>query len=119
MHRLKDESVENILRWLTADQKQQIYEDEKRRVDQSAPRFSDKIKVLIFSYISWFGILYFGIPWFMGPEKVLFESLCLAGMTLVRPLIAGYICIMPFWVLLGFLAMTYSNYFTFASNKCP
>ena len=48
----------------------------------------------------------------MGPEKVLFESLCPQNDTCTS-INCGIYMIMPFWVIFGFLAMTYSNYFTF------
>lgn len=105
MHTLNDES-ENTLCRLTAEQRQQIYEEEKHRIDQTGPWFSNKIKIMIVAYLLGCVLIYFGIPRsLIEPETALFMSLFDAGLKLIRPLLAGYICLLPFYVI--FMAFGY------------
>jgi hypothetical protein len=89
---------EKILQ-LTADQRQQIYEEEKNRIKQESPTFSKKTKIIIEVYILGCLLLYFGFTnavfglwtdhiWELKPEPNIFESLLEAVVTLVRPVFA-------------------------------
>ena len=103
---------------LTAEQRQKIYEEEKRRIEDAAPVFSRKTKVIAAVYFLGCLLLYFGIPqavgdfgsirsWKLAPEPELFYSLFEAARTLIRPFIAfwfvGMILVIPvgFVLLLG------------------
>lgn len=90
---------------LTAEQRQQIFEQEKHRIEHAAPAFSKKTKVIAAVYVLGCLLLYFGIPsaslefwsthtWKLKPEPDLFASLGEAAITLIRPFLA---VILTFW----------------------
>ena len=106
----KDDSDEDILWRLTADQRQQIYNEEKRRRKQSAPMFSKQTKILIVAYLLGCVLIYFGIPqsfiafcvtgqWTHKPETDIFGSLVNAAVELIRPFLAAVVCA---WLFLMF-----------------
>jgi len=106
----KDDSDEDILWRLTADQRQQIYNEEKRRMKQSAPMFSKQTKILIVAYLLGCVLIYFGIPqsfiafcgtgqWTYKPETDIFGSLVNAAVELIRPFLAAVVCA---WLFLMF-----------------
>lgn len=91
---------------LTADQRRQIYEEEKHRIEQSSPALSKKAKLLIAVYSLGCLLIYFGISdaaldfwgtrkWELRPEPHFFESLVEAAVMLVRPFLA---VVLTFWV---------------------
>jgi len=117
---------DGLVLWrLTADQRQQIYEEEKRRMEQSAPKLSRNAKTQISVYLLGCVLIYFGIvqslmnfartrQWSYRPETDFPLSLFNAVWELARPLAAGYLFGVPcylvvflFWesapVLLKFL----------------
>jgi hypothetical protein len=98
------DDTDTALLWrLTADQRQQIYEEEKRRIEQSAPAFSTRTKILAVVYLLGCALLYFGLPqsviefcgtrnWKYEPEADIFLSLLNAVGELIRPFLAFLIC---------------------------
>lgn len=96
----KDKSSEPDILWeLTADQRQLIYEQEKRRIKQSSPVLSKTALIIIGIYSLGCLLLYFGIPWAFvefcqtrrwvnQPEPDIFLSLFEAAIQLTRPAFA-------------------------------
>ena len=114
---ISKEQSEPVSVWqLTDDQRQQIYEQEKCRIEQTSPMLS---KSAIFSVVSYVAIyflgcllIYFGIDqafldfcrtrqWTYQPESDIFESLFNAAIELIRPLLAGvltfFVVAVPAW----------------------
>lgn len=114
---ISEEPPESVSIWqLTDEQRQQIYEQEKHRIEDTSPMLSKKAIFCIVLYVVlyFFGclLLYFGIPkafinesgtrqWFKQPESDFFVSLFSAVITLIRPLLAGvftfFIIFVPAW----------------------
>jgi hypothetical protein len=103
---------------LTPDQRQQIYEEEKRRIKESGPVLSTRTKVLCGVYLFGCLLLYFGVPqlfiefygthqWIYEPETDILASLVNAAVELIRPFLAVVICgwavAIPVGVIWGFL----------------
>jgi len=96
----------NVDLWrLTAEQRQQIYEEEKRRIEQAAPAVSRKTMVIAAVYLLGCLLIYFGVVhaivdfwatrrWNLQPELGFFESLINAAVTLIRPFLA---VVLTFW----------------------
>ncbi len=106
MNPSQDDTDATALERLTAEQRQQIFEQEKRRSEQAAPAFSMKTKVTAAVYVLGCLLTYFGIPsaaiefwsthtWKLKLEPDLFASLGEAAITLIRPFLA---VILTFWV---------------------
>lgn len=103
MDTLKHDSDNNVFWRLTADQRRQIYNEEKERIEQTAPLFSQKTKLRIALYILGCVIIYSGIDntivdllfdtghWHFKTENL--ESLGSAAIELIRPLLVGYITV--------------------------
>jgi hypothetical protein len=120
MDTLGNEPNENTLRVLTADQRQQIYEEEKSRLEQFAPKLSKNAKVQIAVYIFGCVLVYFGIAqsllefattgqWsYSKPETNLFMTLFNAVWILAGPLAAGYLFGVPCYVVV-YLLWTIKN----------
>ncbi len=97
----RDESDTPLLWRLTADQRRQIYEDEKRRIEQSAPLFSRRTKILAVTYLVGCVLQYFGIPWSLiefyrtrqwryQPDPDFVKSLGEATVQLIMPFLTVY-----------------------------
>jgi hypothetical protein len=96
----------NVDLWrLTAEQRQQIYEEEKRRIEQAAPAVSRRAMVIAGVYILGCLLIYFGVAnaaidfwgtrtWNLKPEPGFFESLVDSVVTLIRPFLA---VVLTFW----------------------
>lgn len=106
MDRSRDQSEPDVFRQLTADQRLQIYEQEKSRIKQATPALSKKTKILIAVYFFGCVLVYFGIPgtlmdfcgthqWSYKPETDIFQSLFNAAIELIRPFLAAAICGIP------------------------
>jgi hypothetical protein len=102
MNTSEDNSDTGLWR-LTSDQRHQIYEEEKRRIEQSAPMLSKQTKIVAGVYLLGCVLIYFGIPrsgmdfyltrqWTYQPETDIFRSLVNAALELTRPFIAVVIC---------------------------
>lgn len=97
---MSDECAKPVSTWqLTDEQRQQIYEEEKRRIEKSLPMLSQKAKILIAVYSLGCLLTYFGIPatfidfcgtrqWVYQPESDIFRSLFYAAVELIRPFLA-------------------------------
>lgn len=104
---LSQDDTDAVALWrLTAEQRQQIYEEEKRRIEDASPAISKKTKVIAAVYILGCLLLYFGIfsavfdfwfsdTWKLKPESDLFESLLEAAVILIRPFLA---VVFTFWL---------------------
>lgn len=103
-----DKSEPELLWQLTTEQRHEVYEQEKRRIEESAPAFSKRTKFFFALYILGCVLLYFGIPqsfidfcgtrqWTYQPEKDIFVSIVNGAIELIRPFLAVLIC---FWFLL-------------------
>jgi hypothetical protein len=90
---------------LTAEQRQQIYEEERRRIADKAPAFTKKTKIIAAVYLLGCLLIYFGITnavmdfwsthtWKLKPESEFFESIIGATVTLIRPFLA---VVLTFW----------------------
>jgi len=109
---------EDVLWRLTADQRQQIYEEEKRRIEQSPKQLSRNAKTQIAVYLFGCVLIYFGIAqslldftgtrqWLYRPETVLPLSLFNAAWELARPFAAGYLFGVPCYLVV-FVLREYS-----------
>ncbi len=59
---LSEDDTDAAALWrLSAEQREQIYEDEKRRIKHDAPTFSKKTKIITAVYILGCLLLYFGV----------------------------------------------------------
>lgn len=119
MYTLKDES-KNTYGRLNAEQRQQIYEEEKHRIEQFSPRFSENIKIMIVAYLLGCVLIYFGIPRsFIKPEADLLLSLFNSVLELIRPLLVGYICLLPFCAIFGVFGYDIFKYLRKFKTECP
>lgn len=107
-----DDSDKDILCRLTSDQRLQIYNEEKHRINQVSPRVSKRTKLLISIYLLGCVLLYFGIPQsflesigtkqlIYKPERDIFTSLLWSIMQLIRPFLAIFICVIPLFLVFG------------------
>jgi hypothetical protein len=99
-----DADTTNLWR-LTAEQRRQIYEEEKRRIEHTTPTFSKRTWIIAAVYLLGCLLLFFGITnavmdfwsthtWNLKPESDFFESLIEAAVTLIRPFLA---VVLTFW----------------------
>jgi pyruvate/2-oxoglutarate dehydrogenase complex dihydrolipoamide acyltransferase (E2) component len=100
----KDEVVpRSVLDTKMANQSQRIHEEEKHRRQQGPPLCSTRIKLYCAIYLLGCVLLYFGVPqsfidfcgtreWTYEPETDVLMSLADAGMELIRPFLAVFIC---------------------------
>jgi hypothetical protein len=90
---------------LTAEQRQQIYEEEKRRIEHASPALSKRTKIVLGVYLLGCALLYFGVTnavitfwgshsWQRNPEPEIFESLIESAIFLTRPFLA---VVLTFW----------------------
>jgi hypothetical protein len=84
---------------LTAEQRRQIYEEEKRRIAETSPMFSKMTKIIVAIYVLGCLLLYSGVTqavvgfwcthtWKLQPEPDFFWSLLGAAVSLTRPFLA-------------------------------
>lgn len=101
-----EKSEPDLLWRLTAEQRREIYEQEKRRIERTSPTISNQTKILLAIYILGCILMYFGIPqsfidfcgtrrWTYQPEKDVFLSIFKGAVEIIRPFLAVVIC---FWV---------------------
>lgn len=102
----RPDDTETVPLWrLTAEQRQQIYEEEKQRLARASPALSAKNKIIVGVYLLGCALLYFGVAaavidfwsthaWELKPEPEFFESFVEAGVTLIRPFLA---VVLTFW----------------------
>ena len=100
------DDTDRVALWrLTHEQRQQIYEEEKTRIEHTARLFSKKTIIIAAVYLVGCLLLYFGVTnavtdfwsthtWKLKPESEFFESLLEASVTLVRPFLA---VVLTFW----------------------
>jgi hypothetical protein len=88
---------------LTAERRRRIYEDEKRLIEQSAPVFSKRTKIVAGVYLLGCVLIYFGIgrsamdfyltrQWTYQPEPEFADAFIEAVMVLIRPFAAVVVC---------------------------
>jgi hypothetical protein len=97
---------ETVALWqLTIEQRRQIYEEEKCRIERDLPVFSKGTKIIAAVYLLGCMLCYFGIAraaiefwgtfkWRLQPEPNLFYELIEAAVVLLRPFLAVP---MTFW----------------------
>jgi len=104
----RDDSDKDTLGRLTAEQRQQIYKEEKERLKQAAPTFSKKTIICIALYILGCGVILTGLiptishyfdtgqwqyrkdPLFLA-ESI--EHMIGGAMALLRPLVVGFVTV--------------------------
>jgi Trk-type K+ transport system membrane component len=80
---LQDDADTVALWRLTAEQRRQIYEEEKSRIEKASPEFSKRTKIIAAIYLLGCLLLYFGIStavmefwstrtWTLKPESQIF-----------------------------------------------
>lgn len=105
MNTPEDDPKTDLLWRLTADQRRQVYEEEKRRIEQAASTFSNKTKTLIGVYLFGCVLIYFGITesivefwqkrqWVNKPGADIVPLLVNAVVELSRPFLA---VVSTFW----------------------
>jgi len=109
----KDDSDNDILWRLTADQRQQVYKEEREKIKQTAPTFSKKTKIYIVLYALGCAVIYSGIiksltnlfdtgRWQHKTDIYFFTSSldCLANVAvlLLRPLLTGFVTVFIFFM---------------------
>ena len=94
------DDAEMVAVWrLTAEQRRQIYDEEKRRIEHSSPMLSKPTRIVAAVYCLGCLLLFCGITnaaidfwsthtWKLKPEPEFFESLVEAVVTLIRPFLA-------------------------------
>jgi hypothetical protein len=104
----KDDSDKDILRRLNAEQRQQVYKEEKERIKQRVPTFSKKTKICIALYIIGCVVILTGLiptvshffdtgKWhykkdtFFLAESI--EYMIGGAMSLLRPLVVGFLAV--------------------------
>ncbi|MCX5633327.1 MAG: hypothetical protein NTW93_06620 [Phycisphaerae bacterium] len=104
---ISKEQSESVSIWqLTDEQRQQIYEEEKRCIEKTSPMLSKRAIFYVAVYFFGCLLLYFGIPqafidfcgtrqWTYQPESNIFVSLLNAAVELIRPFLA---VVITFWV---------------------
>ena len=100
---ISKEQSDSISIWqLTDEQRQQIYEQEKERIEKTSPMLSKRTKILIAIYFLGCLLIYFGVmrslldfwntrQWAYQPESDIFLSLLNAIIELVRPFLAVWL----------------------------
>ena len=113
------EDTEKVALWsLTTEQRRQVYEEEKNRIEMASPLFSKRTKIIVAVYLLGCLLLYFGVStaaiefwstrtWKLQPEPEFFDSLLEAAVTLIRPPLAVVVTFwavaIPFGVAFGLL----------------
>lgn len=113
MNTSKDISDNDTLLRLTADQRQQVYKEEKEKIKQTAPTFSKKTKLYIALYALGCAVIYSGIidsltnlvdtgRWQHKTDIYFFTSSldCLANVAILalRPLLVGFVTVFIFFM---------------------
>ncbi len=115
MQESKNNFDKNIFFQLTTEQKKYIYDEEKRRIEQSAPILSKQTKAYIVFYLLGCVLLYFGIAqsfiefigtgkWKYQPETNIFETLLNSIIELIRPFLAALFVTWPILIIYGLWA---------------
>jgi uncharacterized membrane protein HdeD (DUF308 family) len=105
MNSSQDDTDTAALWRLTAEQRQQIYEEEKHRIAHTTPAVSKRTTIIAAVYLLGCLLIYFGITkavmdfwsthtWKLKPESEFFKSLVNAAVTLIRPFLA---VVLTFW----------------------